>query len=224
MRLIAKEAQATLKLATPIAFGSASMVLMGVVDSLMIGRVGTVPLAASAFTNSVFSLFYFVGLGLLLPVAVLVSRSHGSDRPADCVIWLRHGLALALGAGIAGSLLMGVLALRLDLFQQPPEVIAEVVPFFLLFAVSLVPAMLFQVLRQYAESLAFAWIPMAILFSCVGLNAALNWVLIYGNLGAPSLGLTGAGIATLFSRTLCVLIIMLWLRRKLANREKWPRS
>jgi multidrug resistance protein, MATE family len=222
MRSVLRETRATLTLAVPIILGSVSQMLMGVTDSVMIGRVGTVPLAGSAFANSVFGLFFLVGLGLLLPVAVLVSRAHGAGRDAECGEWLRHGLAVALGAGAIGAALMVALTTQLHRFGQPPEVIAVAKPFFVLIAVSLVPVFLFQVLRQYAESLGRPWLPMAIMFGGVGLNVLLNWVLIYGHLGVPALGLTGSGWSTLIARLLGVVILWAWLRADPAFRAAWP--
>ena len=67
------------------------------------------------------------------------------------------------------------------------------------------------------------WAPMVIMLGGVGLNAALNWVFIYGHLGVPALGLTGAGISTLVARALGALVIFLWLRRDPAVRAAWPR-
>jgi multidrug resistance protein, MATE family len=215
MRLLLKEVRPTLALAVPITFGSASMVLMGAIDSLMLGQLGKVPLAACAFASSVFGFFYIAGLGLLSPVAVMVSRSHGADQNAECSQWLRNGLGLGLLSGLVECLLMTLLVLRLDWFGQPAEVNQAVVPFYLLFALSLVPVMIFQVLRQYAESMGLAWLSMAVLFGCVGVNILINWILIFGNLGAPALGLLGAGIGTFVARVLCVLVLLFFLERKL---------
>lgn len=224
MRLILKEIRPTLHLAIPIATGSASMVIMGVVDSLMIGRTGAVPLAASAFANSVFTFFLIANIGLVMPVAILTSRSHGERKVDECAEWLRHGLGIGMVSSIIGFLAMTLMGLRLDLFQQPPEVIREGLPYYLLIAASIVPATLFQVLRQYAEALGFPWMPMCLLFCAVALNTVLNWLLIYGHWGAPALGLTGAGIATFVSRLLCLLALLLWLRPLLTARGEWPRG
>jgi len=211
MPTILREIRATLALAVPIILGSVSQMLMGVIDSVMIGRVGTVPLAASAFAGSVFAFFFIVGLGLLLPVAVLVSRAHGAGRQHECGEWLRHGLAVALAAGAVAATLMALLATQLHRLGQPPEVIAMARPFFAIIAMSIVPAFLFQVLRQYAESLGRPWLPMILMLAGVGLNVLLNWVLIYGHLGAPALGLTGAGWATLTARGLGAIVLWIWL-------------
>jgi MATE family multidrug resistance protein len=224
MRIVLKEARATLALAVPIAFGSAGQIIMGVLDSVMIGAAGPVPLAASSFGGSVFNFFYLAGLGLLLSVSVLVSKSHGAKQPRACALWLRHGLALAAGTALLGMLLMCGFGLRLELFGQPPELITEVRPFFFLMALSLLPALAFLVLRQYSESLGMPWLPMVIIFASVGLNAALNWVLIYGNLGMPALGLTGAGISTLAARCATVVALAGILHHRMRHNPAWPWS
>jgi multidrug resistance protein, MATE family len=208
-----RELRPTLALAFPIIVGHMSQMLIGLTDSAFIGRVGTVPLAAAAFTNGVFGIFYVVGIGLLLGAGVFAARDHGAGDEAGCAAWLRHGRALALVVGLGGFGLMGLLSTQLAHFGQPPEVIAIVRPFFLLIAASVVPALVFQVQRQYAESLGQPWVPMAIILGDVGLNAFCNWVLVFGHLGFPALGLVGSGCATLLARLVAVAVIDLWLRR-----------
>jgi multidrug resistance protein, MATE family len=83
--------------------------------------------------------------------------------------------------------------MHLEWFRQPPEVLAAVNPFFLLIGFSLVPVLAYLALRQFAESMGRPWVPMMVILSGVLLNILLNWVFIYGHLGAPRLGLTGAG-------------------------------
>jgi MATE family multidrug resistance protein len=204
--------------------GQVSQMLLGVIDSVMIGHLGAVPLAASAFVGGVFMLFFMVGIGLLLPVAVLVSREHGAGKTHDVAQWLQQGAVLAVVAGVAEVGLMLALWSGSSHLDQPPEVLAQAGPFYGLIAASLLPAMLFQVFRQYAEALGRPWIPMAIMLTGVALNVGLNWVLIYGQLGAPALGLTGVGWATLTSRLAVLVGIILWLRRTPAFRATWPTS
>ena len=217
-----REIRPTLTLAAPIVVGQVSQMLMGVMDSAMIGHAGTVPLAASAFGNSVFNLFYVVGIGIMVPVSVLVARARGAAQPAEAAEYLRHGLALALAFGALETLAMAAMSTQLARFGQPPEVIAIVTPFFLLFAASLTPVLVYLALRQFAEAMGHPWAPMFLMLVSVGLNAALNWIFIYGHLGAPALGLTGAGVSTLISRVLGALAIFLWLRRDARVRAAWP--
>ncbi len=218
-----RELRPTLTLALPIIVGQVSQMLMGVTDSVMIGHTGTVPLAASAFGGNVFGVFYVLGIGLMLPVAVLVSRARGAGRAGECGEYLRHGLALALAFGVVETGLLLALGARLAWFQQPAEVLAIVQPFYGLIGASLTPVLLYLALRQYAEALGRPWVPMFIMLAGVGLNAGLNWVLIYGHLGAPALGLTGAGISTLLSRTLGTLVLFGWIHGDATLRAALPR-
>ena len=208
-----RELRPTLALAFPIIVGHMSQMLIGLTDSAFIGRVGTVSLAAAAFTNGVFGIFYVVGIGLLLGAGVFAARDHGAGDETGCAAWLRHGRMLGLVVGLGALGLMGLLATQLTHFGQPPEVVAVVRPFFLLIAASVVPALIFQVQRQFAESFGRPWVPMAIILADVVLNAFLNWVLVFGHLGFPALGLVGSGCATLLARLAAVATIAVWLRR-----------
>ncbi|MDF3057930.1 MAG: multidrug transporter [Rariglobus sp.] len=224
MTAVLKEARATLGLALPIVVGQVSQMLIGVTDSVMIGRLGAVPLAASAFAGGVFSVFFVVGLGLLLPVAVLASREHGAGDDRAGGRWLQHGVILAVVASMAEMALMLALAGGFHRMGQPAEVIAGIHPYYALIVASLLPVLVFQVFRQFAEALGRPWVPMLIMLGGVALNVVLNWILIYGHLGAPVLGLAGAGWATLVSRVLVLVVIVGWLRRSGAFRDAWPET
>jgi multidrug resistance protein, MATE family len=217
-----RELRPTLALALPIIVGQVSQMLMGVTDSVMIGHAGTVPLAASSFGGNVFAIFYVVGIGMMVPVAIFVSRAHGANSPDDAAEYLRHGIVIALGFGLLETLVMVALSTQLGHFGQPSEVMAIVRPFFLLIGASIVPVLVYLALRQFAEAMGRPWVPMVIMLAGVGLNIALNWVFIYGHLGVPALGLTGSGISTLVSRTLGAAIIFAWLRTDRTTRAGWP--
>jgi MATE family multidrug resistance protein len=218
-----REIRPTLTLAAPIVIGQVSQMLMGVTDSVMIGHAGTVPLAASAFGNNLFNIFYVAGIGLMLPVSIFVARARGARQPAEAAEYLRHGIALALVCGAFETLVMFGLSTQLHRFGQPPEVLAIVTPYLLLFAASITSVLVYLVLRQFAEAMGHPWMPMFIMLGGVGLNALLNWIFIYGHLGVPALGLTGAGLSTFTSRTIGALVIFLWLRRYPAVHAAWPR-
>ena len=223
MQAILREARATLLLAVPITIGQVGQMLMGITDSVMIGRVGAVPLAASAFGGSVFNLFFIVGVGIMSPVAVFASRSRGAERHDEAGEYLRHGLALALGFSVLEVGFLLLIGRHLALFHQPPEVVAAVNPFFMLIGVSIVPVLAYLALRQLAESMGRPWVPMIVILLEVGLNAFLNWVFINGHLGSPALGLTGSGIATLVARLLGTIVIFVWLACEPSVRAAWPR-
>lgn len=217
-----REIRPTLTLAAPIVVGQVCQMLMGVTDSAMIGHVGTVPLAASSFGNNVFTIFYVLGIGLMIPVSLFVARARGAQQPAEAAEYLRHGIAGALACGVLELLVMAAMSTQLDRFGQPVEVLAVVTPYFLLCAASIIPVLVYLVLRQFAEAMGHPWMPMLVMLAGVGLNALLNWIFIFGHLGMPALGLTGAGISTLISRTLGTLLIFAWLARYPAVRAAWP--
>lgn len=207
------ELRPTLALSLPITLGQVGQVLMGMADSMMIGRVGTVPLAAASFTGAVFGVVFVGSIGLLQPGSILVAREFGAGRPEACGRWQRHARALAWSAG---ALLAGLLLLSLcwaDHYGQPAEVVAAMGPYFALISVSLVPTLLFQADRQFAEAMGRPWPPLLILLGGAILNVALNAVLIYGLLGFPRLELLGAGLATLIARVASVVGLRVWLRR-----------
>lgn len=198
------ELRPTLSLALPIMLGQVSQMLMGITDSMMIGRVGTVELAAASFTGAVFGVIFIGCIGLLQPGSVLVARAQGAGRPEEAGMWLRHARALAWAGGLAvAGLMVGSLAVA-GRFGQPAEVVAAMGPYYALIAASLVPSMLFQADRQFAEALGRPWEPLVVMIAGAVFNVLLNWMFIYGRLGAPQWGLAGAGVATLLARVATV--------------------
>lgn len=224
MHAVLKELRPTLALALPMIVGQVSQMLIGITDSAFIGRIGTVPLAAAAFTHSVWVIFYIVGIGLLLGVGVFTARDHGAGDHARCTGWLRHGRALALAVGGVSVVLLLAVSSQLGRFGQPAEVVAIMRPYFVLQSLSLVPVFYFQVQRQYLDAFGRPWVGTSVILIDVGVNALLNWVFIGGHLGAPALGFTGSGVATLTARTLAVMVIAWWLRGERAGAPALERA
>lgn len=226
-----RELGPTLALAAPIVIGQVAQMSLGLTDTAFIGRLGEVPLAASAFTSGIFGMFYVVGVGLLSGAGVCAAREHGAGNAAGSISWLQHGQAFALAVGCLGFGLLALLSTRLESLRQPPAVIAIVRPFFLLIAASLVPSLVFQAQRQFAEALGHARGPMLIILSGVALNALFNWVFIRGHWGSPAMGLPGSGWSTLLARSWTVIACGAWLRYSpkfaalhAARRHVWQRS
>ena len=207
------ETRGTLLLAVPIMAGQLNQMLMGVVDSAMVGRVGVVPLAASAFANGLLSVPFLFGIGLLQAISVRVSQAHGAGDREETGEVLRHGLALTGAAGILIVAALVALSTQLGRFGQPPEVVQEARNYFLLMTASMLPMLVAMSLKQFSEALDHPWPPMLILSGSVVLNAGLNWVLIYGHLGAPAMGLTGAGLATLLARLAALAAVLVYVLR-----------
>ena len=211
LRLWRHEVRPTLALALPIMAGMISQMLMGLADAVMVGRVGVVPLAAASFVNAVTHLPLVFGLGLLSAIAVLTSQAYGARRPAEAGEFLRHGVVISFSVGLLATLSMFAAKPFLGYLGQPPEVIAACDRYWWLFSASLFPALVAYGCKQFADALKHPWIPTLVMLGAVVLNVVLNWFLIYGNGGAPKLGLDGAGWATLIARALMALVMVVYV-------------
>jgi MATE family multidrug resistance protein len=207
-----KENKVTLALAFPIITGQLSQMLMGLVDTLMIGRVGTVELAAAALTNVLFNFPFVLGIGLLVAVSVMVAHAHGSNDEEDAAEAYRNGylLSIFLGLLLAASLLASIPFL--GILKQPEDVTAAMPPYLFWMALSLFPTVPMLTIKHFAEAKNRPWTVLWIMMGGVLLNIILNYLLIFGKFGAPALGLEGAGVATFLARVLCWW--GLWLYQK----------
>lgn len=202
--------------------GQVGQMLMALADTVMIGRVGVVPLAASTFANTLLMVPFMFGIGLLACVSIRVSQGRGGKRHEDVKNVLRHGTWLSLAYGICTMLLILALLPFLDRFGQAPEVVAEAPAYLILCAISMVPVMVSIGWKNFGNALNQPWPPFYIQLSGVLCNIGLNWLLIYGHWGFPELGLAGAGWATLISRCLVMLALLLWLKRARSVKEWCP--
>ena len=190
---LGREGRLTVALALPLAAGQISQIFISLADTLMVGRLGVVPLAAATFANNVLYVPFIVGLGFSTAISVRVSQARGSGDREAARAALRNGLYLALALGVLTML--GGLGIQpfLGFFHQDPEVIRAVPRYFLLVAASMIPAMGAMAVKNHADAMNKPWTPFWIMLAAGGLNVLFNWLFIYGNLGAPRLGLDGVG-------------------------------
>ncbi len=218
----AREGRATLVLAFPLVAGQVGQMLIGLADTVMIGKLGVVPLAASTFANTVIHLPLMFGIGMAIAVSIQVSQARGSDDPATARAALRHGLYLTVAIGVVSVLLAWAALPHLWIFRQTDAINTTVPIYFMLLATSMIPALPTMAVKNHADAMNTPWPPFWIMLGGVGMNVALNWILIYGNLGAPSLGLEGAGIATVIARSLTLAGLLWWCARAPALRGWVP--
>jgi MATE family multidrug resistance protein len=211
-RTTLRELPATLRLAAPITAGQVGQMLLGVADTIMVGQIGTLPLAACSFANSVIMVVAIAGYGVFTAVSVRVSHAHGAGIAGSMSRALYAGLGLAVFLGVAGALFFHAAYPLFHYFGQAPGVIEEARAYTLIVGWSLLPSFAISVCRNYLDSQSRPWPALWVMVAGVLLNVALNWVLIYGKLGAPAMGLTGAGWATLVSRILTMggLVWLVW--------------
>lgn len=206
-----REIAPTLKLAFPIMAGMVSHMLMGLADTVMVGHVGVTPLAASSFVNLLLHPPITFGLGLLSAVAILTSQAFGAKNAAQAGEALRNGLIASVAFGLIVAVLAHLLLPNLHRFGQQPAVVEESRAYLIICGWSVIPALIAHAAKQFSEALNRAWHPNFILLAGVALNVFLNWILIYGNLGAPALGLAGAGWATLIARIVVAILMLVYL-------------
>jgi MATE family multidrug resistance protein len=194
-----------LQLALPVVMSQLGHITVAVADNVMVGRVGTIPLAAAALANSVFVIFLVFGLGLSNSIGPLVAEAMGANKSHRVKELYSGGFSLLMGVGAALFLLLLATYPLLGYLGQDPAVVDAAGPYFIVISGSLVPLLMYQAFRQVSEGLSDTRSPMIITLVGNGLNVFLNYLLIYGSWGFPEWGLLGAGLGTLGSR-----IFMAW--------------
>jgi MATE family multidrug resistance protein len=139
-------------------------------------------------------------MGVMLGLDALVSQSYGAGRLDDCVRWLKHGLVLALIVGPAITAVFYLALTHIDALRLHDEVRQLAGQYLTVVPLSGVPLLLYATFRRYLQGIHAVRPVMFALISANLVNAGANWVLIYGHLGAPALGVEGAAWATVFAR------------------------
>ncbi|MCU7496344.1 MAG: MATE family efflux transporter [Ignavibacteria bacterium] len=203
----------TLTLAYPVAIGQLGHVMMGVVDSLFVGRLGAVPLAAASIANGLFFLIFVIGLGVTFAISPLVATASSANRPSECAQILRNGLIINLSVAV---LLISVLFAGsgfLKYLNQPADVARLAAVYMRIVGLSILPMMIFQTFRQFTEGLSIMRPAMVVNIVANLVNALGNWVLVFGKLGFPALGFEGSAIATLLTRCFMAAVMTLYVLR-----------
>ncbi|OYQ46331.1 MATE family efflux transporter [Flavobacterium cyanobacteriorum] len=200
-----KEFSANLKLAYPVILGMLGHTLIGVVDNIMVGKIGTAELAAVSLGNSLVFIAMSVGIGFSTAITPIVAQGDAEQDTGKVREAFHHGLVLCT---VLGLLLFGVVYFAkplMSLMHQPQEVIALASPYIDWVAFSLLPMVIFQGYKQFADGMSLTKYAMyAVIVSNV-IHVAINYMLIYGIWIFPKMGITGAALGTVISRVLMVL-------------------
>ncbi len=182
--------------------------MMGVVDAIMVGRFSPEALAATAIGNFYFFVVAVFGLGVLLVLDPLIAQAMGAKDEKAIALAVQRGLLLA----VVMSLILGSLLLPaeyvLRALRQPEELVPLAATYVLICIPSFLPFNAFLVFRQLLQTMGLTRAIVVTIVLCNLANVLLNWLLIFGNLGFPRLGVTGAALATAISRTLLVVILV----------------
>ena len=210
-----QEYRRTLRLALPVVAAQVGQILVQLADNIMVGQFGgddPLPLAAVSFGTSCAFLFFISGLGICLGLTPVVGELYAQGREREAASGLKHAVILYSLLGAAITLLQFAFEPLMYRLGQPAEVVGAAVPYYRLLALSMLPVMLFGAWKQFLEGIGNTTVPMIIIVGGNLLNVFLNWIFIFGRLGCPEMGAAGAGVATLISRTVMPLAIMVWFR------------
>jgi MATE family multidrug resistance protein len=184
---------------------------MGVVDSLMVGKIGSASLAASSLVNGLFFLILVLGFGMTFALSPLIAISKGEKNFAQCGVILNHGLFVNFIFAVILMVLVHLTSFLIPFLNQPADVTKLAVSYIQILSTSIIPFVLFACYRQFLEGLSIPNPPMIIAILANLLNAFLNWVFIYGNLGFSPMGLDGAGYATSITRWIMMIVLILYV-------------
>ncbi len=210
----------SLHLAFPVILSQIGQVTVSLVDNMMVGHVGTVELAAAAFSINIFHIGMLLGIGITMGLTPLVGHVYSQKKEQQVGEYLKNGLFVHGVATLVIGVIMAFISLFLNRMGQPEEVVKQAVPYYLLLVTSLFPMLLFYSFKQFLEGVGNTKIAMYITLTSNLVNIILNYLLIYGKFGFPEWGLNGAGIATLISRIIMpVMLIPFVLKNKQYKRE-----
>lgn len=205
----------TLNLAIPVVLSQAGQVVVQIVDNVMVGRLGDPDqLAAAAFGNAVFMTGMVFGMGVSQGLTPIVGQLYVQGRHNRASLFFQNSFVLNLMIGLILSCLLMAASGLFGHMGQSERVVELAIPYFTWLVMSVVPFMIFNSFRQFLEGVGNTRIAMGITIFANLLNVLLNYTFIYGNFGAPALGVAGAGLATFISRcTMPLLFIMVFLRK-----------
>src|SRR6476661_6533711 len=202
-----RELPPMLRLAVPVVLAELGWMSMGLVDTIMVGRLGPAAIGATGIGSSLHIAFAIFGMGLLLGLDTLVSQAYGAKDLRECHRWLFQGLALAAMVSIPLLLLCLVLLMVVPWLGFHPAMMPLLQGYFAVIIWSTLPLLVYAALRRYLQGMhAVAPITFA-LVSANLVNAVANWTLIYGHFGFRAMGVPGAAWATVLSRVYMVVVL-----------------
>ncbi|MEO0045653.1 MAG: Multidrug resistance protein NorM [Bacteroidota bacterium] len=209
-----KEFSYNLRLAYPVILGMLGHTLIGIVDNIMVGKLGSTELAAVSLGNSLIFVAMSLGIGFSTAITPIVAEADAEKDTGKIRSAFHHGLLLCIVLGFMLFFLVVLAKPIMELLHQPKEVIALAKPFVDWVAFSLVPLIIYQGYKQFADGLSMTKISMYAIVMANILHVIINYLLIYGIWFFPKMGIIGAALGTVISRIAMVVFMHLILSRK----------
>lgn len=202
------ELRAMVALAAPVVIVQVGMMAMGVVDTLMVGRISARVLAAVALGNLYFFSVITPFVGTLMALDPIVAQAVGAEDEPAVGRAMQRGLLLACVLSIVAAALLYLSPAALALFRQPAEIVPDAASYARVSIIGVLPFLSFIVLRQSLQAIGRMAPIVWTILAANAMNAILNWVFVYGHLGSRPLGAVGSAIATCISRWLMAFLLL----------------
>ena len=191
-----KEISYNLKLSYPIILGLLGHTLVGMIDNIMVGKLDPTNLAAVSLGNSFIFIAMSLGIGFTTAITPLVAEADSSNNISSGKKAFKHGLLLSSILSVILFLIILLSKPLLSIMDQPEEVVELTIPYLDIVALSLIPLIVFQALKQFSDGLSNTKYPMYATILANVINIILNYLLIFGSFGFPKLGIVGGEAAT----------------------------
>ena len=209
-----REFRKNLSIAYPVMLGQLGHVLVGLADNVMVGQLGAAPLAAVSLGNSLVFIALSLGIGFSFAITPLIAEADGAGDSDTGKAYFHHGILMCGMNGLFLFVLLWLAKPVLRFLDQPEEVVEMAIPYLEIVAFSMVPLMLFQAYKQFADGLSQTRYAMYATLLANLVNVLFNYLLIYGVWIFPRLEIEGAAWGTLISRFFMLWFLWEILRRK----------
>ena len=181
--------------------------LIGIVDNIMVGKLGATELAAVSLGNSFIFIAMSLGIGFSTAITPLIAEADAEKDEKKIRSTFHHGLLLCTILGVALFIIIVLAKPIMLLMHQPIEVVEMAYPYIDWVAFSLIPVIIYQGYKQFADGLSKTKYSMYAIFMANVVHIFFNYVLIYGIWIFPKLGILGAALGTVISRIMMVVFM-----------------
>ena len=203
--------KSTLSLGLPLIAMTLTQSVIHLIDTIMVGWYGVTELAAAVLGTTFFFVFFIMGSGFAAAVMPLVSEAMAGGKELVIRRVTRMGMWLSVLYAISVIPIIFFSGKILEFLGQDPELSNMAQTYLRYVCVSMAPALIIMVLRSYLSALERTTVFLWIIISSLLLNTILNWILIFGNLGMPELGLVGAALASAITQIITTLILIIYI-------------
>ena len=209
----------TILLAWPVCVSNLGHVMVGIVDTAMVGGIkegvfgysGTTAQAAVALANGFYFFVLVFGFGVSYGVTPLAAAADSSKNISESQQLLKHCLIVNVLTNAILFLVLFAISPLMRFINQPADVVELAIPFLNVMMFGMIPLAVFSSFKQFAEGLSFTRFAMFITIGSNLLNVLFNYILIYGKFGFPAMGVMGACWASFWARLIMALSMFLYL-------------